>query len=155
MISPELLRRFPFFADFSPEELKRLAMLGEEQPLSTGQLLFTEGEHVDRLYFLIEGEVDIMLTLGEREVVPTPLSTVPSGDVLGWSALIEPHLYTASAQATRPGRVVAFDGSALARDAAATPHFYGTFMKKLAQTISTRLKDTRTQLLSLVVQPTP
>lgn len=155
MISPELLRRFPFFADFSPEELKRLAILGEEQPLSTGQLLFTEGEHAHRLYFLLEGEVDIMLTLGEREVVPTPLSTVPAGDVLGWSALIEPHLYTASAQATRPSRVVAFDGSALARDAAATPHFYGTFMKKLAQTISTRLKDTRTQLLSLVVQPTP
>ena len=154
MISPELLRRFPFFADFSPDELKQLAMLAEEQSLNTGQTLFAEGERADKFYFLIEGEADIMLTIGEQERVHTSLSTVPAGDLLGWSALIEPRLYTASARVTRPSRVMAFAGAELEQVAAANPHFYGLFMKKLAQLISHRLRDTRTQLLSLAVHPT-
>lgn len=154
MISPELLRRFPFFADFSHDELKQLAMLGEEQQFYPEQLLFIEGEHASQFYFLVKGEVDVTLTLGDQEMVFTPLSTIPAGELLGWSALIEPRMYTSSAQALKPCRVIAFDGVKLERLAAANPHFCSILMKKVAQTISRRLKDTRTQLLSLVAQPT-
>ena len=154
MISPELLRRFPFFGDFTHEELKQLAMLGEERWLSTGQVLFGEGEHAAALYFLVEGEVEIMLALGEPDLTLIPLSAIPVGEMLGWSALIEPRFYTASAQVSRPSRVIAFDGTKLEQVAAAQPHFCSLLMKKLAQTISGRLKDSRTQLLSLAVQPT-
>ena len=37
MISPELLRRYPYFADVSEESLKRVAMISEEQTVAAGQ----------------------------------------------------------------------------------------------------------------------
>jgi CRP-like cAMP-binding protein len=153
MISPELLRRYPFFADFSYEELKRLAMAGEEWTLTAGQLLFGDGQHANNLYFLIEGEVEITLMTDEPDLENVPLSTIPSGELLGWSALVEPHIYTASARTTRHSRVIAFDALELEQMVADQPHLCGVLMKKVAQTLSRRLKDTRIQLLSLAAQP--
>jgi hypothetical protein len=88
-----------------------------------------------------------------ERVSDRPLSTVPPGQPLGWSAIVEPHTFTASARAAGASRVVAFDGLAVARLADENCHFCSLLMKKVAQTISGRLKDTRIQLLSLVVVP--
>jgi CRP-like cAMP-binding protein len=71
MVSPELLRRFVFFAGFSDEELKQLAMAGREQAAAVGEILFTEGKHAHNLYFLTEGAVDILnVGSGARRASP-------------------------------------------------------------------------------------
>ncbi|HEY4721624.1 MAG TPA: cyclic nucleotide-binding domain-containing protein [Anaerolineae bacterium] len=147
MVSPELLRRFTFFAGFSDEDLKRLAMAGREQAVSTGEVLFAEGNHADNLHFLTEGEVEILNRSGgsKKDIA---LSSLSAGELLGWSAVIEPHIYTASARATRPGRVIIFAGAELEK-LIGNDRFCSLLMKKIAQVISQRLKDTRIQLLSL------
>lgn len=153
MISPELLRRFTFFADFSPQEMKKLAMVGDEETLNTGELLFAEGEYAGHLYFLLDGEVEIMLTADEGRIENVPLSTIPPGELIGWSALVEPHVFTASARATRPSRVISFNGVELVQEMVAQPHFCGRLMQKVVQVLSRRLRDTRIQLLSLAAKP--
>ena len=153
MVSPELLRRFAFFGGFSDEELKQLAMASREQAVSAGEVLFTEGNHADNLYFLAEGEVEILNRSSGSEAA-IALSSLPAGELLGWSAVIEPYIYTATARATRPGRVIVFASTELEK-LMANDHFYGLLMKKIAQVIGHRLKDTRIQLLSLFTQQTP
>ena len=145
MISPELLRRYTFFAGFSNDELRDLAMAAREQSLPAGATLFTEGTPADILYFLIDGEMETLL---DTEGVDMPLSTLPAGEPLGWSALIEPHLYTASARATRECRVIGFARSDLARRLD-DPHFSSVIMRRLAEVISRRLQDAQVQLLSV------
>ena len=87
------------FGGFSAAELKELAMTGREQALAAGEMLFTEGARADQFYFLAEGEMETLLKTDEEDI---SLSSIPPGEPVGWSALIEPHIYTASARATRP-----------------------------------------------------
>ena len=150
MVSPELLRRFAFFAGFSDEQLKQLAMAGREQIAAVGETLFTEGKPAHNLYFVTEGEIEILnVGTGNRESVA--VSSLPAGELLGWSAVIEPHLYTATARATRPSRVIVFAGADL-EQLMSDDHFSCLLMKKIAQVIGQRLRDTRIQLLSLFTQ---
>ena len=153
MVSPELLRRFTFFGGFSDEELKQLAMAAREQVASANEILFTEGKHAHDLYFLAEGEVEI-LNLGSGSNEGIALSSLPAGELLGWSAVIEPYIYTATARATRPSRVIVFAGAELEK-LMSDDHFSCLLMKKIAQVIGQRLKDTRIQLLSLLTERIP
>ena len=148
MISPELLRRHTFFGGFSPAALKELAMAGSEQTLAVGERLFTEGARADHFYFLAEGEMETLLKTDEEDIC---ISSIPPGDPVGWSALIEPHIYTASARATRPSKVIAFPRPTLAA-LLEDDHFAATLMRKLADLISRRLRDTQIQLLSLTAR---
>jgi len=152
MVSPELLRRFTFFGGFSDEELKQLAMASREQAVSAGEVLFAEGKRADNLYFVAEGEVEILNRDGGSEE-GVALSSLPAGELLGWSAVLEPYIYTATARATRPGRVIVFARAELEK-LIANDHFCSLLMKKIAQVIGQRLKDTRIQLLSLFSQRT-
>jgi CRP-like cAMP-binding protein len=148
MISPELLRRHTFFGGLSPAHLEELAMAASEQSVAAGERLFTEGGRADHLYFLAEGEMETLLKTDDEDI---GLSTIPSGDPVGWSALIEPHIYTASARATRPSKVISFPRPTLAA-LLEDDHFAATLMKKLADLISRRLRDTQVQLLSLTAR---
>ncbi len=150
MVSPELLRRFVFFAGFSDEQLKQLAMAGREQAASAGEILFTEGKPAHNLYFLTEGEVEI-LNVGTGNQESVALSSLPAGELLGWSAVIEPYLYTATARATRPSRVIVFASAELEK-LMSDDQFSNLLMKKIAHVIGQRLRDTRIQLLSLLTE---
>ena len=153
MVSPELLRRFVFFAGFSDEELKQLAMAGREQAASVGEVLFMEGKHAHNLYFLTEGAVEI-LNVGNGNQESVAVSSLPAGELVGWSAVIEPYIYTATARAARPSRVIVFAGADLEK-LMSDDHFSSLLMKKIAQVIGQRLKDTRIQLLSLFSEHIP
>lgn len=145
MISPELLRRHAFFGGFSVAEIEELARSAREHALAPGEMLFTEGARADQFYFLAAGEMETLLKTDEEDISP---SSIPPGEPIGWSALIEPHVYTASARANRPSIVVAFPRSTLAASLE-DDHFAATLMKKLAELISRRLRDTQVQLLGL------
>jgi CRP-like cAMP-binding protein len=148
MISPELLRRHTFFNGFSVQDLEELAMTAREIAVPSGEVVFHEGEHAEALHFLADGEMEILIN-AEGESIS--LSTLPSGEPLGWSALIDPHLYTATARATRNCRVIVFDRQELLKQLA-DDHFAALFMKKIAEVVSRRLKDTQIQLLSLTAK---
>lgn len=150
MISPELVRRYSFFGGFAAKELKELAMAGNERNLEPGETLFSEGDRADWLYFLADGEVETLVH-GEGETENIPISTLPAGEPVGWSAVIEPHVYTASARTTRPSKVLVFGRNDLAR-LLEEPNFAALLMRKVAEVVSRRLRDTQLQLVSLTAR---
>ena len=151
MISTELLRRYPLFARQEADMLKKLAMLAREKEVEAGTRLFFDGEVAKTVYILMEGSIALTMNLGEQgEQQLENLTPLLEGEVLGWSALIAPHIYTLGAQATEKSHLIAFNGSELRQLLDDNPVYGYQLIKKLAEEISHRLASKCIQLMSLV-----
>jgi CRP-like cAMP-binding protein len=144
MISPERLRRFAHCAGASDELLKQVAMLAAEKPFEVGEHLFEEGAPARRLMMLESGSVDIVHTLGSGKAVV--VDTLVGGDLMAWSALLEPHVLTATGVGRTAGRVVEIEGEGLRRLCNDNPTYGLTMMTEVAKTLRARLEATRVQL---------
>lgn len=147
MISPEILRRYPYFADVSEESLKEVAMISEEQVVASGTVLFREGDKADDLYIVAEGEVDIQYTLGSGEL--RTVDTAVAGEMIMWSALVEPFRSTAIGTARKESKLVAIAGGKL-RELCEQDHELGYRMLiGLVKLLAARLEGARVQLATV------
>ena len=152
MISPEVLRRFPFFAGLTDEELKSIAMISDEEKYQANTFISREREPARKLYLLLQGSVDVMIDTDQEGLQHETVSTLTVGDVVSWSAVVDPHVLTASLFAATPVTMVAMDGAGLRALFELDCHLGYVVLHKVAQVISNRLKDTRIQMLSLVAR---
>ena len=53
MVSPEVLRRYPFFGTFSDGQIKAMAMIAEEETIGKGTVICEEGQPAKAFYLLI------------------------------------------------------------------------------------------------------
>lgn len=144
MISPEVLRRYPYFAKVGEESLKKLAMIADEQIARAGTVLFDEGDRADKMYIVTDGEVDIQYTLGSGEL--RTVDTLVAGDLMMWSALVEPYRSTATGSIKKDTKLITLDGTKL-RDLCEQDHGLGYRMLLcLTQLLATRLEGARVQL---------
>jgi CRP-like cAMP-binding protein len=162
MISTELIRRYPFFAGFSHDQLGALAKVADEMTVEAGYYFFREGDELNTYYLVIDGTIAIVIGIPDRDVEQSltgqlkddliykdiTASTVGVGDVFGWSALIPPHASTASAKAATFCRVVAFDSKKLRPILEADDYFAYLMTLKAAQIIRSRLRDKRIESLA-------
>lgn len=147
MISPEMLRRYPYFADVSEDSLRQIAMEAEEISAPAGTVLFQEGDPAEKLYILVDGELDIEYTLGsgERRVV----DTLVAGELSMWSALVEPFKSTAVGTVRKDAKLIAIDGEKI-RELAKKDHDLGyRLMSSLTQLLAARLEGARVQLATV------
>jgi CRP/FNR family cyclic AMP-dependent transcriptional regulator len=93
--------------------------------LAPGDFLFREGEKGEKMYVLLEGEVDIFL----GDFV---LETAGPGALLGEMALIDDSPRTANAVAKTPARLAQIDQRRFHFLVQQTPHFATHVMKTLA-----------------------
>jgi CRP-like cAMP-binding protein len=147
MVSPELLRRYPFFAGLSIDQITTLAKAANEMTVEPGHYFFREGEELCCFYMVIEGAVAIVIELPYqgKEVVT---STVGPGEVFAWSGLVPPHNAVASGKALVPCRVIAFDCRELRKSFEEDCRFGYLMMQKAAQVIRERLRDMRIESLA-------
>src|SRR6185503_6435255 len=55
----ELLKKVAIFKDLDDEELAQVAEVCKEEKFVSGEFIFREGEHGNRLYLIVEGDVRI------------------------------------------------------------------------------------------------
>jgi CRP-like cAMP-binding protein len=150
MISPELLRRYPFFANFDDAQLKAIAMLADEVSYSKGETLFENDKPADALYLLISGDIELHYIVVDRDDPKLRkdflVGEVNPGEIFGFSALIEPYIYTASALTSAPTRVIKIKGEGLRALCEVDPKICGLLMRQVAKVALSRLNDTRVQL---------
>ena len=150
MVSPELLRRYPFFGGLGNAHLTAVAMLADEMTFQEDETVFDTGQPADALYFLIEGCVDLHYVVADE--INTELrkdffiSEINPGEPFGISALIEPYRYTGAVRATCASRVLKFDAIGLRALCAVDPKIDATLMRQVAKAAMSRLHDTRVQL---------
>ena len=146
-----VLRSSKLFSGLSESELEKVASLSTEETHSAGSTIAREGERARKLYILKEGRVVLDIHIGHDPVRPATRATVRVVDRLesfGWSALVEPHVYTLSAECTEGCKLVAIDGERL-RGLIDADHDLGfRVMKRLAAVIASRLRLTRHTLVT-------
>lgn len=147
MVSPELLRRYPFFALLTDEQLKAIAMIAEEKTYPKETLLLKENTAANKLILLVEGDVDLIFSGGgEGAIVNALVGSIAPGEMLGVSSLIEPYTYISSAKATVPVKVVEIDGPAV-RALMQVDRLLGyALMRNVAAAVLERLKYTQVEL---------
>ncbi len=147
MISPEMLRRYPYFAGVSDESLKEIAMIAEEKRVPAGTRMFGEGDPAGVLYIIGKGEVNIDYLLGDGQV--RTVDTLVDGDLLVWSALIEPYKTTAIGTTTKDCDLVCIDAGHLRALCEKDPLLGYRLTSQVAKLLANRLEGARVQLAAV------
>jgi CRP-like cAMP-binding protein len=90
------------FKGVSQRFITRVAHGAEEQTYEKGAIVFTKGEDAEYFYVLSGGDVHVRIGKGEQAT----LAIDRPGEVFGWSALVEPYRYTATAQCVGETKVI-------------------------------------------------
>lgn len=124
------------FKDLGPEFMGQISDAAQEESFWEEQILFDRGEQAENLYLLTEGSISLFIEEGGvlNFTVDHP------GDVFGWSALVEPNVYTASARCTAGTTVLKFDRTGLERIFSKHPGEAYLVMRRLAGAIGQRLE---------------
>jgi len=147
MVTIDLLSQIDLFEGLSTAQLETIADLCQEKSCAGGETLFREGEKAGWLYFLLEGEITIYVQLSSRPERLTVTVISEPGQALGWSGIVAPHRYTASAVCETDSRLLALEGQALMDVLKQDPATGFVVIQRIAEVISRRLRNTRVALL--------
>jgi CRP/FNR family transcriptional regulator, cyclic AMP receptor protein len=150
MISPEVLRRFPFFFGFDDNQLKALAMIAEEYEVDANTTIFGEGEPAHKFYLLAEGSIDLFVK-SEDQNNPAfrrefSAGEINPGDVFGINSILEPYKHGFTERAGQASKIIEFDGAALRALIEVDKSFAHRLFLQVAKSLMERLYSTRVQL---------
>jgi len=104
-MNQEALRQVPLFAGLPQAELSVVATALEDRPVASGTVLFREGDPGGKCYFILDGEVEVLKSLGTTE--ERLLAIRGPGSSLGEMELFSRvHVRTASVRAKSSLQVV-------------------------------------------------
>ena len=132
------LGRFAMFAQLSPSDLEAVAGISRALPFDTGQQIITEGAEADTLYLFVKGNAAVKVSSAEGQQVL--IDQVGPGELVGWSAVIEPHVYVASAWTTEPSEVIGIPGDELRALAKANSRIGYQVVKGIGEVMSKRFE---------------
>ena len=128
------LRKVDLLEGLAEDELRSISQYFEEESVDAGVTLCEEGKEADRLYILEQGKVSICFKKGGQCEIDIP------GMVVGWSFLVPPFLYTASAVTTMPSKVLVIKSPDFYYIIHKEPKMGMKVINNLAQVIASRLK---------------
>jgi CRP/FNR family cyclic AMP-dependent transcriptional regulator len=151
MVTIKDLKKFAAFKGLEDAELAAIAHLCRERRFGEGAVCFVQGKRAMELHLCRSGKVDIVVEIagdsGEMEVV---VHTSGPGEVFGWSAVVGPHKYTASARCVEKTEDITIRGSQLLDLFEENPRVGYRVMKNLSSAVSSRLAETREKLTTLI-----
>jgi CRP-like cAMP-binding protein len=152
MISPELLRRFPFFNFMDDKQLKAVAMIAEEKTYEHEDEIVAYNSPAEKLFFLVEGTASYYyIVTSEHDPYYKQeyfISDFNPGEIFGISALIEPYVFTASVRAEKSCRLIEINASALRALCEVDTSLNCGLMRAVAKAAMERLQHTRVQLIA-------
>ncbi|SFM81468.1 Crp/Fnr family transcriptional regulator [Thermodesulforhabdus norvegica] len=102
MISVNTLKKCRFFREFEDSELLKLARLAIPSQWNEGEVIFRAKSPAQYLYTLKKGAVLLAYPNRRSLIVDTP------GEAIGWSTLVSPFHYTATAICLTDVDLIAF-----------------------------------------------
>lgn len=148
MIAPELISRYPFFSGLDFRQFEILAKNAEGITKKVGEYIFHTGDELGYFYIVVEGAVGIIL---EKEGKgDTLVSAVGPGHAFAWSAMVSPHLATASSKALTDCWLIAFERKRLMHAFGKDCKLGYRIMEKIIQISRDRLLDARLESLVFV-----
>lgn len=148
MSMEEILKVSELFSDLPQEILREVAKISRQEKYSHGTTIFLEKEEARNFYILEEGSVSIRIQPAGTDKVITVAVIKEKGQIFGWSALVEPFSYTASAFCLEDTKALVIPGKEFIALLESKPEIGLKVMRRLASVIGNRLRATQEQLVS-------
>ena len=130
------IKESDLFKGVSQRFITKIANNSEEETFKKNSFIFKTGEKASNFFVLAEGAIDI--SLGKRE--GAHMSVSKPGEIFGWSALVEPYVYTANAKATKDTRVIRVSRDLIEQAISEHPAEGLAVLKNLTGIIAQRLR---------------
>jgi CRP-like cAMP-binding protein len=144
------LSEFVLFRNLPEELLNKIAALGEEVTFSKRDYIFREGEQADKLHFLLEGKLVLKVKLTSRPESVTVSAVGQKYESFGWSGIVPPYHYTASAICETDCKVLTLPGDEFMKLLEKNPMAGFTVMQRLTELVASRLRNSRQTLLKTI-----
>lgn len=146
----EVLKRSDMFRELNDEHLGLLERICTTHVFEPGASICKQGKIGGKLYVIEEGLVAIMLEVGP--MAQRQVQAASNFESFGWSAMIEPHVYTATVRAVEKTTALAVGGAELSNLCSAHPDMGLVVFKAVARVVSTRLHQAYVQLLGVTAE---
>jgi CRP/FNR family cyclic AMP-dependent transcriptional regulator len=136
-----------FLDKFSPPIREKLLSLAEGFRFKAGKDIISEGDFSDYVYILKSGRVAVEINMppkGRRTI-----RTGEAGDMISWSALVQPHRATASLRAVQDTEALGIKGELLIVEAHKDCQLGFELYRALTEVIAGRLSATRLQFVNV------
>ena len=135
----ELLSQVPLFGGLDDAARRRLSSRLRERRLQAGEFLFHEGEPGDALYVVAEGELEVVVERGGREVT---LARLGPRSHLGEMAVLDDAPRSTSVRAAGPARLLEVSRATFLDELEASP----SAMRALLSEMAIRLRVTNARV---------
>lgn len=136
-------------AGLTPKDVGELEQVAVLQEYAAGDVIFAEGADAYGMCIVLGGRVSLRTALGAEQV---DVGEATAGDLIGWSGLVPPHEFTATAVAQEPTRIAVLKADDLARLSEEDQYLGRMLMRNVASIISARLREAHTQSAELIQQ---
>lgn len=130
--------------------LEKMATIAAEESYEAGTQMYQKGDPARSLFLVLKGKIVLVMEnyMGtHRAPLQVTVDVIAKGDSMGWSALVEPYIYTLGALCIDRSRVIAMDAVRLRNLSAAEPELGYKLLQANAKVISNRLNHTRIILI--------
>jgi CRP-like cAMP-binding protein len=131
------LREFKIFDELNDRELEQVAKIAKTETLGPGARLTEIGAPANRTYLVKSGSVTIFVHDAEGKEMP--VDTVVAGDVIGWSALTGPYIYTAACACAEKSTLIVLNGARMRDLFEANNHIGYRVLKGMGSIIARRM----------------
>src|SRR5688572_20734687 len=106
MATEPIERAAQMFPELTPAQIERIASVGLRRDVRAGELLFDAGDQNIRFFVVLDGAIDIVRPIGERE---EPVVTHSPGGFTGEINMLSARKSLVRARVARDGTVIAVD----------------------------------------------
>lgn len=147
MLTPEMLAEFDLFKEVSRETVQAVAAISETVKVKKDDFVFREGEVADKLHLLVSGSIALRVNLTSRPDSVTVSFVNRPHQTLGWSGVVTPNHYTASAFCEEDAELIAIPSEKFMQILDQNPEDGFRIMLRITTIISDRLRNSRQALL--------
>ncbi len=149
----DILKSIPWFLDLNARQLETLAGFSSMLEFSTGEVLFNEGDQLDHMYIILDGEVGVDMSIPTRGKVR--IYVAEALDIIGWSKLTPVvRQRTATITALKPSRLLRIQGDALLAFCEQDHHVGYVIFRRLANVVASNMLIMKLQLMDRILHST-
>jgi len=148
---PEIIKSIPAFMGLKRATIDKLAALAEYVEIAAGETVFHEGDRLNCLYYLLDGQVAVDMLVPTRGNVRLYLAEpLDFFGISGFTPVVRQR--TGTAVALTPLRVICFDVESLSNLCEQDHDLGYVLYRKIANLTASRLLVTRLCLMDIVLQ---
>ncbi|MDR0393017.1 MAG: cyclic nucleotide-binding domain-containing protein [Puniceicoccales bacterium] len=141
------LTQVPILEELSQEELKIVAPYWHYLDLPPSEILFSEGDSADALYYVLEGE--LIIYKGNNSAIPFEISRVVANQFFGEQAVLDNTVRSGTLQAATTTRLLVLKKDDFYEIIEKYQYIGVILLKGLARYLSLQLRKTTGQFLAI------